>query len=35
MYFYSYLWMRPDGSLGAETISERFNEMALRMLALD
>lgn len=34
MYFYSYLWMRPDGSLGAETISERFNEMALRMLAL-
>lgn len=34
MYFYSYLWMRPDGPLGPELIAERFNELALRMLAL-
>lgn len=34
MYFYSYLWMRPDGSLGPELIAERLNELALRMLAL-
>lgn len=34
MYFYSYLWIRPDGALSVELISERFNEMALRMLAV-
>lgn len=34
MYFYSYLWMRPDGALGPGLIAERFNELALRMLAL-
>lgn len=34
MYFYSYLWMRPDGPLGPELIAERFNDLALRMLAL-
>lgn len=34
MYFYSYLWMRPDGRLGPDLIAERFNELTLRMLAL-
>lgn len=34
MYFYSYLWMRADGPLGPEIIADRFNGMALRMLAL-
>jgi AcrR family transcriptional regulator len=34
MYFYSYLWIRPDGPLGPDLIAERFNDLALRMLAL-
>lgn len=33
MYFYSYLWMKPHGALGPETIAARFDDMALRMLA--
>lgn len=33
MYFYSYLWLRPQGTLGADVIAERLNELALRMLA--
>lgn len=32
MYFYSYLWMRPEGNLGPSIIAERFNSLALRML---
>ena len=35
MYFYSYLWIRPDGPLGPDTIADRFNDMALRMLTLE
>ncbi len=35
MYFYSYLWIRPDGPLGPDTIADRFNDMALRMLLLE
>lgn len=34
MYFYSYLWMRPDGALSSEIIADRLNEMALRMVAV-
>ncbi|OAJ55995.1 TetR family transcriptional regulator [Paraburkholderia ginsengiterrae] len=34
MYFYSYLWMRPEGPLGPEMIAERFNELALRMVVI-
>ncbi|WP_455286528.1 TetR/AcrR family transcriptional regulator [Cupriavidus necator] len=32
MYFYSYLWIRPEGTVRPETIAERLNEMALRMV---
>lgn len=32
MYFYSYLWMKPDGRLTPPAIAERLNELALRML---
>lgn len=32
MYFYTYLWMKPEGLLGSEVIAERFNDLALRML---
>lgn len=32
MYFYSYLWMKPDGRLTPTSIAERLNELALRML---
>lgn len=32
MYFYSYLWMRPDGRLAPAIIADRLNELALRML---
>jgi len=35
MYFYSYLWMRPEGPLGPEVIADRFNELALRMVAFE
>ncbi|MCZ7600146.1 MAG: TetR/AcrR family transcriptional regulator [Gammaproteobacteria bacterium] len=35
MYYYSYLWMHLGGSLSAESIAERFNHLALRMLAPD
>jgi AcrR family transcriptional regulator len=35
MYFYSYLWMRPDRAMSPDDISLRFNDMALRMLARD
>lgn len=35
MYFYSYLWMKPGGPLGPEIIADRFNDLALRMLALE
>ena len=35
MYFYSYLWMRPSGTLSPESIADRFNELALRMLFLE
>lgn len=33
MYFYSYLWFRPNGRVSARQIAERFNEMALAYLA--
>jgi Transcriptional regulator len=33
MYFHSFLWIRPDGTLSPETLAEKINEMALRMLA--
>lgn len=33
MYFYSYLWMRPDRPQGPEVIAASLNELALRMLA--
>lgn len=32
MYFYSYLWMKPEGRLTPANIAERLNELALRML---
>jgi len=32
MYFYSYVWIKPEGRLSAESIANRFNEVALRML---
>lgn len=35
MYFYSYLWMRPEGALGPDLIADRFNDLALRMLAFE
>lgn len=34
MYFYSYLWMKPDRAHGPEIIANRLNELARRMLAL-
>ncbi len=34
MYFYSYLWMKPDGALGPEIIADRLNGLARRMLAM-
>lgn len=33
MYFYSYLWIRADGPLGADAIAQRLNDLALRMVA--
>ena len=33
MYFYSYLWLKPGGALGADVIANQLNELALRMLA--
>jgi AcrR family transcriptional regulator len=33
MYFYSYLWFKPDGRVGAREVAERFNAMALAFLA--
>jgi len=36
MYFYSYLWMKPDRDVhGAERVAQRLNDLALRMLALE
>lgn len=35
MYFYGYLWIRPDRPQGPALIAERLNEMALRMLAAE
>lgn len=35
MYFYSYLWIRPDGRLAPLTIADRLNELALRMLDIN
>lgn len=35
MYFYSYLWMRPERALGPDIIADRFNDLALRMLAFE
>ncbi len=35
MYFYSYLWLRPEGRLGPDVIADRLNALALRMLASD
>lgn len=32
MYFYSYLWMRSDEGLTPEVITNRLNDLALRML---
>jgi len=32
MYFYSYLWFKPNGRVSARQIAERFNEMALAYL---
>ena len=32
MYFYSYLWIKPQGRLPPSVVAERLNEMALRML---
>lgn len=34
MYFYSYLWMKPDRAHGPETIADRLNGLTKRMLAL-
>lgn len=34
MYFYSYLWMKPDRAHGPEIIADRLNGLAQRMLAL-
>lgn len=34
MYFYSYLWMKPDQTHGAEAIADRLNALAQRMLML-
>jgi AcrR family transcriptional regulator len=34
MYFYSYLWLKPGGRSGPRQIAERFNEMALKALAV-
>lgn len=34
MYFYSYLWMKPDRAHGPEVIANRLNELARRMLVL-
>ena len=33
MYFYSYLWLKPDGSVKPDAIARKLNELALRMLA--
>jgi len=35
MYFYSYIWMRPDGRLSPGLIADRMNELALRMLSIN
>ena len=35
MYFYSYIWMRPQGKLSTKHIAERLNNLALRMLSRD
>lgn len=35
MYFYSYIWMRPDGRLSPALIAERMNELTLRMLCIN
>lgn len=35
MYFYSYLWMKPDRALGTDVIVDRLNDLAKRMLALE
>lgn len=32
MYYYCYLWMKPERQDGAAAIAERFNELTLRML---
>lgn len=34
MYFYSYIWLRPDGRHSPPLIAERMNELALRMLSI-
>lgn len=34
MYFYSYLWLKPSGRVGPKQIAERFNSMALKVLAV-
>ena len=33
MFFYSYIWMKPDGPQGPEAISEVFNDVVLKALA--
>lgn len=32
MYYYCYLWMKPERADGAQAIAERFNDLTLRML---
>lgn len=32
MYYYCYLWMKPQRPEGAQAIAERFNDLTLRML---
>jgi AcrR family transcriptional regulator len=32
MYFHSFLWIRPSGSLSPEAIAEKLNEMGLRLV---
>lgn len=33
MFFYTYIWMKPEGAQGAEAISEIFNDVVIKALA--